>query len=82
MSSDRICVDVILPLRLSGEVSYFLPVQLQDAVGVGSWVAVTFHGRRYLAVVSRKGPLPAGLDPAAVHEIDELKSELPVISAA
>lgn len=82
MTADRICVDVILPLRLAGEASYYLPPPLQDAVGVGSWVAVTFHGRRYLAVVSRKGALPAGLDPDTVREIDELKSELPVISAA
>ena len=82
MTADRICVDVILPLRLTGEVSYFLPESLQDAVGVGSWVSVTFHGRRYLAVVSRKGDLAASIDPAAVHEIDEVKTSLPVISAA
>ena len=82
MTADRICVDVILPLRLTGEVSYFLPESLRDAVGVGSWVSVTFHGRRYLAVVSRKGDLAASIDPAAVHEIDEVKTSLPVISAA
>ncbi|MBO4765485.1 MAG: primosomal protein N' [Bacteroidales bacterium] len=82
MTADRIYVDVILPLRLAGEVSYSLPEALQESVGVGSWVAVTFHGRRYLAVVCRKGGLAAGLDPAAVHEIDEVKTALPVISAA
>ena len=82
MTADRICVDVILPLRLTGEVSYFLPESLRDAVGVGSWVSVTFHGRRYLAVVSRKGDFAAAIDPSAVHEIDEVKTSLPVISAA
>ena len=80
MAADRICVDVILPLRLTGEVSYFLPDDLQDAVSVGSWVAVTFHGRRYLAVVSRKGALAAGIAPEVVKEIDEVKSEMPAIS--
>ncbi|MBR5736177.1 MAG: primosomal protein N' [Bacteroidales bacterium] len=80
MDSGRISVDVILPLRLTGDVSYFLPEELLDSVGVGSWVSVTFHGRRYLAVVSRKGDLPAGIDPAAVHEVDEAKEELPAIS--
>lgn len=82
MTSDRIYVDVILPLRLAGEVSYSLPESLRETAGVGSWVAVTFHGRRYLAVVCRKGPLAAGLDPAAVHDIDEVKTTLPVISPA
>jgi len=80
MAADRICVDVILPLRLTGEVSYFLPDDLQDAVSVGSWVAVTFHGRRYLSVVSRKGALAAGIAPEVVKEIDEVKSEMPAIS--
>jgi len=80
MAADRIYVDVILPLRLTGEVSYFLPDDLQDAVSVGSWVAVTFHGRRYLAVVSRKGALAAGIAPEVVKEIDEVKSEMPAIS--
>lgn len=80
MAADRICVDVILPLRLTGEVSYFLPDDLQDAVSVGSWVAVTFHGRRYLAVVSRKGALAAWIAPEVVKEIDEVKSEMPAIS--
>ena len=80
MATDRISVDVILPLRLTAEASYFLPEELRDTVGVGSWVAVTFHGRRYLAVVSRKGALPAGLDPASVREIDEAKEGLPAIS--
>ena len=79
MTADRICVDVLLPLRLTGEVSYFLPEDLQDTVEVGSWVAVTFHGRRYLAVVSRKGPLGDGIDPAAVRDIDEVKTGLPPI---
>ena len=79
MTPDRICVDVILPIRLTGEVSYFLPEELKDAVGVGSWVTVTFHGRRYLAVVSRKGALGEGIDPAAVRDIDEVKTGLPVI---
>ncbi|MBR4772741.1 MAG: primosomal protein N', partial [Bacteroidales bacterium] len=82
MTADRIYVDVILPLRLAGEVSYSLPEALQESVGVGSWVAVTFHGRRYLAVVCRKGDLAAGIDPAAVHDIDEVKTALPVITPA
>ena len=82
MTPDRICVDVLLPLRLTGEVSYFLPEALQDAVDVGSWVTVTFHGRRYLAVVSRKGTLEEGIDPSAVRDIDEVKTGLPLISNA
>ena len=53
MTADRIYVDVILPLRLAGEVSYSLPEALQETVTVGNWVAVTFHGRRFLAVVCR-----------------------------
>ena len=80
MTPDRIYVDVILPLRLAGEASYSLPEALRDAVDVGVWVAVTFHGRRYLAVVCRKGALTAGIDPAAVHDIDEVKDGLPAIS--
>jgi len=82
MTSDRICIDVILPLRLTGEVSYFVPEDMREAVGTGSWVTVTFHGRRYLAVVSRKGELPPGIDPSAVREIDEVKSALPALSPA
>ena len=82
MTSDRICVDVILPLRLRGEVSYFLPEELQETVDVGSWVTVTFHGRRYLAVVCRKGLLADGINPAAVREIDEAKTGLPLIGKA
>ena len=82
MTADRIYVDVILPLRLAGEVSYSLPEALQETVDVGNWVAVTFHGRRYLAVVCRKGDLAAGIDPAAVHDIDEVKTALPVITPA
>ena len=82
MTSNRISVDVVLPLRLTGEVSYFLPDTLQEEVEVGSWVAVTFHGRRYLAVVSRKGVLAEGVDPAIVREIDEVKTEIPAIGRA
>ena len=82
MTGDRISVDVVLPLRLTGDVSYFLPEALQEAVEVGSWVAVTFHGRRYLAVVSRKGALAAGVDPAKVREIDEVKAGIPAIGRA
>ncbi|MBP5303056.1 MAG: hypothetical protein J6Y88_07420, partial [Bacteroidales bacterium] len=82
MTPDRICVDVLLPLRLTGEVSYYLPESLLDAVDVGTWVTVTFHGRRYLAVVSRRGPLVEGIDPASVREIDEVKTGLPLISKA
>lgn len=79
--TDRICVDVILPLKLAAEPSYFLPEEMQDSITVGTWVTVSFHSRRYLAVVSRKGNLTAGIDPAAVRDIDEVKSALPALSA-
>ena len=44
-------VQVILPLRYGGEVTYAVPDGLVDLVKVGSRVKVDFAGRTYTAVV-------------------------------
>ncbi len=47
----KLFASVILPLRISIEVTYVVPHDSEERVRVGSFVRVTFSGRDYFAVV-------------------------------
>lgn len=69
MTSHRLYVDVILPLRLKGTLSYYVPDEWISMVYEGSWVIVTLVGRKYLSVVQSVSIHPPDFDPKKIKGI-------------
>ena len=71
---NRQYVEVILPLKFSGGISYYyIPDSFEESVVPGSWVVAAMVGKRYLAVVRRTGcQLPAGLPQEKVHPLEKV----------
>ena len=78
MSGYKKYVDVILPLKLRGKISYAVPEPFTTRIKVGSWVMVRLIGRRYLAVVEAISDTPPDIDLNRVKEIESVES-LPVV---
>ena len=78
MSGYKKYVDVILPLKLRGKISYAVPEPFTTRIKVGSWVMVRLIGRRYLAVVEAISDTPPDIDLNKVKEIESVES-LPVV---
>ncbi|MCK9625063.1 MAG: primosomal protein N' [Bacteroidales bacterium] len=78
MSGYKKYVDVILPLKLRGKISYAVPEPFTTQIKVGSWVMVRLIGRRYLAVVEAISDTPPDIDSNKVKEIESMES-LPIV---
>jgi len=78
MSGYKKYVDVILPLKLRGKISYAVPEPFTTRIKVGSWVMVRLIGRRYLAVVEAISDTPPDIDLNRVKEIESVESLLVV----
>ena len=67
-------VEVIVPLKFSGGITYYhVPQEITDPIVPGSWVVVTMVGRRYLAVVRKVDcPLPEGLPAGKIVPIEKV----------
>lgn len=74
----RVCVDVILPLKLSVEISYLLPEGKE--VEIGSWIVVKLRGKQYLAIVNRIWNCDESQLEKKLLEVEEIKTEIPKIS--
>ena len=72
--------NVILPLKLKGTFTYSIPKEMEDSVAVGSWVAVSVIGRRYLGVISSISDTLGDISPSAIRPIMEVK-EMPPVSS-
>ena len=70
----RTYVEVILPLKFCGGITYYyVPEEITEDIVAGSWVVATMVGKRYLAVVRRIDcKLPAGLLPEKVQPLEKV----------
>lgn len=76
MAEEKICIKVILPLKLEWEPYYYAP----EGTRRGDRVGVRFAGRQYVGVVSEVRVRP-GADPTKIKEIDRIEQDLARISA-
>lgn len=75
--SNNLYVKVILPLKLSGEITYSVPEAMRDKIVRGSKVVVTLINRRYIAVVDSVSD-SSDFDPKRVRPVSEFIDEPPV----
>ena len=75
-------VQVLLPLKMSKELSYSVPEEFEGQIAVGSWVQVKLVGKsRYAIVTAISHQPPAGLDPTRIRAVEALPDMLPVTLA-
>lgn len=81
MPSDRICISVILPLKLEWEPCYWVSGKdSEDGVAPGDRVKVTFAGKNYTAVVSGAGIKPE-VDESKIKEVLSVERSLESVSS-
>ena len=71
MAGEKICIKVILPLKLGWEPCYYAPEEVRR----GDRVSVRFSGRQYVGVVSEVRVRPQ-TDASRIKEIDCVEQEL------
>jgi len=75
-------VQVLLPLKMSKELSYSVPEEFEGQIAIGSWVQVKLVGKsRYAIVTAISHQPPAGLDPTRIRAVEALPDMLPVTLA-
>ena len=73
MEKKRLYVQVLLPLKLSRELSYSVPEEYQEQIVVGSWVKVKLVGKsRYAIVTAISHQPPADLATARIRAVDSI----------
>lgn len=82
MEKKRLYVQVLLPLKLSRELSYSVPEEYQEQIVVGSWVKVKLVGKsRYAIVTAISHQPPADLATARIRAVDSIPDMAPVTLA-
>lgn len=81
--AQRKYLEVIVPLKFSGGITYyFVPETITEPIVRGSWVVVTMVHKRYLAVVNRcDTPLPGNLPPDKILPIEKVANLKPLPEA-
>ncbi len=71
MEDGKMYVDVLLPLKLKGLLSY--SVSGEEPVSVGTWVKVSVRGRSSVGVVTGVSEkVPPGLEPEKIRPVEEV----------
>ncbi|MEA5005177.1 MAG: primosomal protein N' [Rikenellaceae bacterium] len=73
-------VNVILPLKFKGEVTYRVPERFQDTIQIGSVIRVNFANKEYNSVVSGITHSRGGYD-GKIKEVIDLRTEYKITEA-
>ncbi len=73
-------VNVILPIKWKGSVTYGVPEAFADGIFAGSWVSVTLRGRSLLGVVEEVFYELRDIEPQRVKDITAIK-DTPMVTA-
>lgn len=72
MQSQKKYVDLILPLKLKGTLSYCVPDELAQDIEVGSWVTVMMASKEYLCVVEAISETAPAIDPKKLKSVQSV----------
>jgi primosomal protein N' (replication factor Y) len=82
MEKKRSYVQVLLPLKMSKELSYSVPEEYDGEISIGSWVQVKLVGKsRYAIVTGISQQPPADVNPSGIRAVESLLDMPPVTSA-
>lgn len=78
MSDRKTYIEVILPLKIKGSITYSVPDNCAEKAIEGAWVEVQLRGRNYLCVIEKVKHDSEGVDPKIIKSINKFSDLTPV----